>query len=171
MGLMKNSNTKGIIMVLSILLFAASVGILISMSNIDKQTTDTTIYYTATVIRTEITELGKDESASIYVEEYSSFLYISPSVCRYIDPDSVRALKSGQKIGFSIESLKAEQFGKVAFVDIVSLKTEEQDIFSLDEYNAYIHEAAFPARVAAAVMAAAFLAVALLCFRGMKSSN
>ena len=57
------------VMIVSLLLFAATTGILISMSKIDKQTEDTTTFYTATVIGVDITNTGKNISAEIHTNQ------------------------------------------------------------------------------------------------------
>ena len=66
---------------------------------------------------------------------------IRSSVSKQIDLDKVRNLQPGQKIYFTIENYKAEQLDKVRFVDITSLRTDTQVIYSLDDYNSYFNKA------------------------------
>ncbi|MBE6727771.1 MAG: hypothetical protein E7562_03885 [Ruminococcaceae bacterium] len=145
-------------------LFVATIGIIISMNNIDKQTKETTTLYTATVSRIEITDTEKNISAEIHTEEYDTSLLISTNICKKIKLDDISNLKSGQTISFRVENIKANQMNKVEFINLISLKTDTKDIFSLEEYNKYIHDSAYPARIASIAMASLFLLISLFLF-------
>jgi len=73
-------------------LFVATIGIIISMNNIDKQTKETTTLYTATVSRIEITDTEKNISAEIHTEEYDTSLLISTNICKKIKLDDISNL-------------------------------------------------------------------------------
>ena len=60
---------------------------------------------------------------------------------------------------------------KVDFINIVSLKTETKCVFSLEEYNVYIRNASYPARIASVVLALLFLSVSFWCFLSIKKSK
>ena len=160
-----------VVMIVSLLLFAATTGILISMSKIDKQTEDTTTFYTATVIGVDITNTGKNISAEIHTNEYNTSLLISVNISKNISMDDVRDLKKGQTIFFGIEKKKARQMNEVEFVNITALKTDTKEILSLEEYNTCIHDSAYPARIAGIVLASAFLFLSLFCYLKIKRNE
>lgn len=161
---MQNSKIKTTIIVLSFLLFAGTVGIIISMHKIDKQTADSAALYTATVKSADIIDTEKNISAEIHTKEYDTSLYVSVNICKNINTDDIKNLKNGQKIFFRIENSKAKQMNKVDFLDIVSLKTDSKEIFSLEEYNRLIHKSAYPARIAGGIAALSFLLISLLTY-------
>ena len=155
---------KIVIMLMSLLFFIAMIGVIIFMSRIDKQTEDTTALYTATVMGVDINNIGENVFAEIHTKEYSTSLYISTNIGQNIDIDDVRNLKNGQTIFFRIENVKVQQMNKVEFVNITALKTDTNDIFSLEDYNNCIYNSAYPARVASVIMASLFLSFSLLFY-------
>lgn len=155
-------------MVVFLLLFVATVGLIISMSKIDKQTDATTTLYTATVTGVDITDMGDKASAEIHTREYRTSLYISTNIAKSIKMEDIRSLKDGQTISFRIENIKVRQMNEVEFVNIVSLRTDTKEILSLDDYNKFIYNSAYPARVASVVMALLFLTASLFCWLKIK---
>lgn len=160
---MNRSNIKFIILIISIVFFIGTIGLITFMYQIDKQTEDTTTYYSATITTTRIINTGENVSAEIYTKEYSTSLYITTTISKNIDMNDIRELKKGQKIFFRIENIKSAQMNKVDFIDIVSLNTDAKDIFSLDEYNRYMNSFAYPTRIAGVVLALLFMAISLFC--------
>lgn len=165
---MKKSKVKTAIMIVSLLFFVATIGLMIFMSKIDRQTEDTTTLYTATVSGAEVTDTGENVFAEIRTKEYNTALYIPKNISKSIKIDDVKNLKNGQTILFRIENSKTRQMNEVEFVNITSLKTETEDILSLEEYNACMRSSAYPARIASVVMALVFLCISLLCYLGNK---
>lgn len=168
---MKKSKIKIVIMSVSLLFFVATIGLIISMSKIDKQTENTTTFYTATVIGVDVTNTGENIFAEIHTKEYNTSLHISANISKNIRMDDVRNLRNGQTIFFGIENIKVRQMNKVEFVNITSLKTETKDILSLEEYNKCIHNSVYPARIASIVMALLFLSISLFCYLKIKRNN
>ena len=150
-------------MFISLLFFVGTIGLIISMSKIDKQTEDTTTFYTATVNGVEVTDTGEDIFAEIRTKEYGTSLYISKNISKNISMHDVTGLENGQVIFFGIESIKDKQMNEVKFVNIISLKTDAKDIFTLEEYNECMHNKVYPARIASIVMAALFFSISLFC--------
>lgn len=148
-----------IIMILSMLFFLGTVGIMISMTQIDQQTEDTTTDYSATVSNIQITDTGKSTYVAIQTKEYDSTLQISTNISDKLNMDDVRSLQEGQTIFFRVENTKAGQMNTVQTLNIVSLKTEQTDIFTLDDYNEDMKQAAYPARIASMIVALGFLAI------------
>ena len=64
---MKLLKIKIVIMIVSLLFFVATIGLIVSMSKIDKQTEDTTTFYTATVIDVEVTDTGENVKSKMLV--------------------------------------------------------------------------------------------------------
>ena len=168
---MKKQTVKTVVMFIFVLLFVVMIGLLISMSKIDKQTEDTTTFYTATVVDVSINTVGDNTFAEIYTNEYSTALYVSTNIGNNIKIDDMENLTNGQRIIFGIEKAKVEQMDKVEFVNITSLKTDTKDIISLDDYNKYIRNSAYPARIVCSIMASLFFFVSILCYIKIKRCN
>ena len=160
-----------IILVCSVFFFLVTIGIFISMFQIDKKTEDITIEYSATVRRIHINNSVKNKWVQIETEEYDSSLYISVNISKNIDIRKIESLKQGEKIFFRIVDTKAEQLNSVDFVDTVSLKTETNDIFTLEDYNHFMRVSARPARIADITVALLLLVVSILCFVFIKRNS
>jgi len=155
----------------SLILFIVTVGLIVFMSKIDKQTEETTTLYTATVKNVDITDTGTNVSLEIFTEEYSTSLLVSTNIAKHLSLDDIKELNAGQAVFFRIDDAKSEQMNTVAFLDIVSLKTEAKEIFSLEEYNELIHESAKPARILGYILSVLFLSIALICFFKIKTAR
>lgn len=95
-------------MFVSTILFIATIGLIISINKIDKQTENTTTSYIATVIDVDITDTGNGVFAEIYTNEYNTTLYISTNICKNIRMDDVKNLEKGKTIFFRIENMKVK---------------------------------------------------------------
>lgn len=153
-----------ITLVFSIIFFIGTIGILIWMIPVDKQTENITVFYSGTVSKIQVTHTGEDTYVQISTAEYDTSLYLLPIICKNINVDDVSCLQKGQKIFFRIENFKAYQMNEeVEFINIVSLSTEEKDIFTLDDYNNYIRKSANSARIAAIAVVVLLLLVTVFC--------
>lgn len=161
---MKESNGRTITMFICLLLFLVMVGLLIFVSKVDQQTQKTTTSYTASVSSVQITQTGKNSTAEIYTNEYTTSLHISSAIYQNINTDDLKNLQCGQTIFFSIENGYVQQMNKVDFLPITSLKTDTNDILSLEKYNQCMHEAAVPARIVGIIAAVSLLIVSLSCY-------
>lgn len=161
---MKKSKIISIIMIVSMLFFIATIGLTISMSKIDKQTENTTKFYTATVNSVDIVDTGGSVFAEIHTKEYDNSWHISTNISKNIKMDDVRNLRNGQTIYFRIENKKVEQINEVEFINITSLKTDTKNIFSLEDYNEYIRNSAYPAKTASIIVALLFLFIPIFCY-------
>lgn len=157
---MKKTILKLIIIIVSFVFFINMVILLLFTSKIDKQTDNTTTYYSATVSNTKIWK-GKDIYVNIRTNEYDNDLTITTSIEKNINLDDVRNLQNGQKIFFRIENYKTDDINKVPFIDIVSLSTETKDIFTLDDYNKFMSVAAYPGRIVGFIVALLFLSISV----------
>lgn len=161
---MKKAKINIVIMIISLLFFIGTVGLIISMHQIDKQTEDTTTLYTATVSGVDITDTGENIFAKIHIKEYNTSLHIDTTISKNISMDDVRNLENGQTIFFRIENIKVQQMDKVDFLNITSLKTDKNNIFTLEEYNAFISDSAYPARIAGIITAILFFSISVFCY-------
>lgn len=161
---MNKTKTKQVIIIASVFFLLVTIGLIISMSKIDKQTAETSTFYTATVSNVDITDTGKNISAIIQTKEYKTDLHISVNICKAINMDDVRALKDSQQISFTIENIRATQMDSVEFLPITSLKTATKEIFSLEDYNGYTQTAAYAPRNTAIIFASGCLLVAVYSF-------
>jgi len=164
---MKKMYTK-IILIISIVFLFGTVGIMVSMMQIDKQTESNTTEYSATVSKVQVTDTGKSSYIEIQIEEYKSHLQISTNVSKNINIDDISNFHSGQRIFFRIKNIENNQMNNVEFVNIVSLKTEDKDIFTMDDYNHYIRKSAYPARIASIIISLLLMSVAVLSIISIK---
>jgi len=155
-------------MILSVLFFCATVGLIFSMNEIDKFTEEKTTEFVATVTDIRISNTGKDVFVELYTKEYEPSLFISKNVCSNMQNDYLKGIKEGDTIFFRIEKIKTKQMDDVDFIDIVSLRTEKNSILTLEEYNKIIHQLAFPARVASFITALLFCFLFLYAFYKFK---
>ena len=160
---MRKLNIKFIGVVTGLLSFVM-FGLIISMNGVDKQTEETTAFYTAVVTAVEMTDTGKNLSASIYTEEYSSCLYISTNICKYLPLGDMQNLRKGQNISFGIETTKKHLINQADFIDITALKIETTDIFTLKDYNEWMHREATPTRIVTAIAAVLLFSASVACF-------
>ena len=105
-----------------------------SLSNL---TEENTTLFTATVEEVQVMGAADDVAVTILVKEYPTGLLLFNSRAAAVPPDRFRALQPGQQIWFRVENnktmyLEPEWWEKVPFVDICSLKTETDDIFTLE---------------------------------------
>jgi len=161
---MKRLKIQLIIMIVSFVFFIGMIGLLILMRDADRQTEETTLFCHATVLGVEINDTGKAVSVEIFTDEYDNSLHISTNITKNICMDNVKNLKKGQSIFFGIEKTNAAYMNEAAFVSITSLRTDTKVIFSLEEYNQYMHNSLYPTRIAGAVVAALLLCLSIFCF-------
>ncbi len=157
-------NTKLILSVIFSIFFVGVLGVLISMNRLDNQTEDNTAEYKATISSIEITEFSKYHQIKIFTNEYDSYLLTTADISgEYIDVEKIKSLQRDEDIIFRIEKSKVNQFDNVQFINIVSLKTDDKTIFSLNNYNNYMSISSKPAKIAGVVVAMLLL-FASVCF-------
>lgn len=166
---MYRAKIKAITLITLFLFFVGSVGTMFIIHQAAKQTEDTTTYRSATVQKVSCNDTGKVVYLRIYTQEYYAALLIPPTVSERIDLDVIRDLPSGTEIFFRVENAMLDQIDGVEFVHILSLEADENEIFSLEDYNAYMKEESRPAKIACAVvillLAAGFVLTAIFMKR------
>lgn len=133
--------------------------------DLDNQDENTTARIAATVSETPITDHGDHISVSIITCEYRSELIIL-----YLDAypnnviDDIRQLNKGEKIYFRIKSNEVEDMSSVYIMPIMSLETETETIFSLEDYNRVTKWNTRSIKQAPVFAALVLLAVSVFCF-------
>ena len=152
---------------LTLVLFIGSIGLLIFVNAADEYTEDNTVEYAATISQVKPASFG--DYIEIQTNEHTSLLYISEHISPYLNEKQINNLEQNEAIYFRIDSRKNSQLDNVEFVDIVALRTDSEVVFSLSNYNDYIHTAFQPTRIAGVVIAALlftlFLGGVCLCFK------
>lgn len=153
---MKNRKIAGLFFSL-IFLFGA-IGLNFVMYFNYNLTEENTVEFTATIKNIDTANTGALSDVKIYVEEYNMPLYMTSTLCESIDLYEISNLETGDKVHFRVEKNTAQQIEKNnIFCPIVSLKTTEKEILSLNSYNKYMRDASFPARIAAIIITIFFL--------------
>ncbi|MBE6713383.1 MAG: hypothetical protein E7580_07700 [Ruminococcaceae bacterium] len=149
------------ILLLSLFCFVGSVGNAFFINESTKLTEEKTVEVIATFDSITVSGEENNLSAEIYTKEYENSFLISLSICNRINLDDLRGLKKGDTlfIGIVKEYEKQINQDQVVFMDIVSLRTDSQIIFDLEDHNAYVKEDARPAIIAALVVALISLSV------------
>lgn len=166
---MKKYYIKIVTLILCAVLFLITLGLSIFTFKADRQSENTTAYYQATIKSVEIVESSDVKYAQIYTDQYRTVLYITSNIYDSIDKSCLKTLTEGEAIYFRINNEKSKQFNKVEFLDIVSLKTDDAEIFSLDDYNFYVSKSIFPARLLCIVLSAVFLLMFVLLIITIKA--
>lgn len=168
---MYKSKSRIVLMFVFLSLFVVTVGLILSMRNIDNQNENTTILHTATVDYIDVTNTGDSVYLEIYTKEYRTSLMISTNISWRINIEDVKNLKEGQTIFFRVEKTKANQINEVSFINITSLETETNCIFSLKDYNQIMHASAYPTRMFGSVMALIFLSISIFFYYKIKKTR
>ena len=163
----KKTNRLFFLLIVCIVFFAGTIGLIYNVYRASKQSEQNTVLYTATVNTIQITDLGKEVYVKVYLVEYSNALIVATDVTKNIDLTKIENLNSGTKIYFRIESAKQDFINHVEFIDIVSLSTEQEVIFSLEDYNRYMEEGARPVKLAGTAVAFLFLLASLFIGKNM----
>lgn len=151
-----------VILIVVVLFYIGSFGLIYLVFMSDRQNESNTTSYTATVSSVDIIN---DQSSLIYIKEYENALLVMDVIMENIDVSELECLNSGQQIYFRIENYEVDYVNEVEFVEIVSLSTDEKDIFTLDDYNSYMSRAALPAKIASIVFNILLLIIIVLLLR------
>ncbi len=139
-----------IILVISVFFLIGTVGNMLNMIQAYHQTENNTTLYSATISKVEIN--NEMMNVKIWVNEYDYYLTIPRFISEEII-DEAWNLQIGQKIFFRIENFKVDAINSTELINIVSLKTENEDIFTLDEYNKIFKHESIPTQIAATIVA------------------
>lgn len=148
--------------IISLIFFCGIIGIIITLNSIDKLAVKNTTEFNAIVKKIEITEAGENLYINIYTKEPEKTLNISTSVSRKISRSDIESLQEGEVIVFRIENNMIKRFENNGFGSVVSIKTDEKEILSLDDYNVFIHDSVSIARKVAMFFSLVFLLIFII---------
>ncbi|MBP3560408.1 MAG: hypothetical protein J6K49_07065 [Clostridia bacterium] len=97
-------------------------------------TLNNTTEFTATVINVVTKGSGDDESIVIITEEYGDKLRVF-RYDKFAETQEFLNIKKGEVISFRIENSWVEKLDYVSFVNIVQLRTETREVFSVINYG------------------------------------
>lgn len=168
---MRSYKTKSVILTVSVIILIMFIIVTVHFKQNGRQSEGTTTAFSATVKNVVVTETETKIYPKIYVNEAETCLLIN-SISEEIDLDIVKNLQPGQKIYFRVENYKAKQIEEAKIVDIVSLSTDTQVIYSLDDYNRHFNESVYPKnRKISYIFVALNAAVIVLTYLSMKKQR
>ena len=168
---MRSYKRKSVLLAVSVLILIMFIVVTVHFKQNGRQSDETTTAFSATVKNVVMTETETKIYPKIYVNESETCLLIN-SISEEIDLNIVRNLQPGQKIYFRIENYKAKQLEEAKIVDIVSLRTDTQVIYSLDDYNRHFNESVYPrSRTTSYIFIALNAAVIVLTYLSMKKQK
>lgn len=126
--------------IICLVIFFETIALMVYMNFYSKQTKDNTTEFSATIdyITTSNTS---DKYADIYTNEYPFSLHITSNVLKKLNIDELCSLPKGTNIFFRIENESTKIMYQSQFCPIISLKINDTDMFSLDDYNNWQKEA------------------------------
>lgn len=134
------------------------IGLFINNVLITQKNTNNTTEYIATVNNVSFSTNKNKTTIEIYTNEYFTKLYISESLCTNSTVLALKTVNKGDTIYFRIDNDVTQLFdNKMKFCNIVSLKTSENDIISLSDYNSLMQKSTLPAKIASLCLASCFL--------------
>lgn len=168
---MRSYKIKSVILTVSVIILMMFIIVTVDFKENGRQSGETTTAFSATVKNVVVTESEAKIYPKIYVNEADTCLLIN-TISEEIDLDLVRNLQPGQKIYFRVENYKAKQLDGAKIVDIVSLRTDTQVIYSLDDYNRHFNESVYPrSRTVSYIFIALNATVVVLTFLSMKKQR
>ena len=151
-----------VILVVSCVFFFGICANLVTIIVYGNITLNNTTEFTATVKNVLVRGSGDNESIIIVTEEYGDKLNVFQPY-DFADREDYLSIEEGEKITFRIEDAWLESFEEQPFINIVQLRTETREIFSLVNYATYT-ESEFNYSVAGAkLICIAFLGVVIFC--------
>lgn len=168
---MRSYKRKSVLLAVSVLILIMFIVVTVHFKQNGRQSEETTTAFSATVKYVVVNKTEESIYPQIHINEAETYFMIRSSVSKQIDLDKVRNLQPGQKIYFTIENYKAQQLDKVRFVDITSLRTDTQVIYSLDDYNSYFNKMAQSRRTTTYTLITLNFAVIVLTFLSMKKQR
>ncbi len=130
---MKQKKIITVIGIISLLIFGGIIANIFIMNTKQNLSETNTTEFLGTVKNVATTGTGGDEYGVLCTMEYEAKLYIY-HINDFIDTSEFINLQPGQLIYFRIENAWLDTFDEINFVNIVSLRTNEKDLISLNNY-------------------------------------
>ena len=171
-GMMKIKRKKltVVVLIISIIFFFGSIGNVIIMNKIEKLSVVNTTEFAATVKSVGIAGEGTHEYCIVYSEEYGNKLS-TYDIRGITDIDDFSSLKKGEKVYFRTNNNWIDNFEEMKFIPVLTVRTEKEDIVSLDRYNEYQASSLSSATIAGIVLALIFLLTSIYCVISLKGIN
>lgn len=143
------------------------------MKLFENMTEDNTVEYAVTVRSIEKKEVGKSGTEiMIYTDQFSNAFRVMGRLCGALDMDKLLDVKQGDKISFRIEATESALLSdKPVFVDVVSMKTDDSELLSLNEYNRIMHDTLMPTKVVNVALIVILFGLAIFFFARTKKQR
>lgn len=140
------------------------------VDSLNKLNENNTTEFSAVVKSVQCIDTTEDIYYLISVKEYNSDLLVDSIAAESIDSELIGKLREGDAIFFRIKNmyLKNTDDEPALFVPIVSLKTNDYEIFSLSDYNTNITGPAKQAKFVAIVVCMLFFVSSVCLFKKIK---
>ena len=129
-----------------------------------------TVEHTATVTYVEILE-GNNDAVCIHINEHHFGLYFKMEITDKTPAEYLSLIQSGDKITYRIEDYVdknlAKKYDRYPFLGISSLTSDNEVIFTLEDYNNYEKPGWTPGKIIIAVIILFFLFVMFLIIRSL----
>ena len=164
---MKQKKIITVIGIISLLIFGGIIANIFIMNTKQNLSETNTTEFLGTVKNVATTGTGGDEYGVLCTMEYEAKLYIY-HINDFIDTSEFINLQQGQLIYFRIENAWLDTFDEINFVNIVSLRTNEKDLISLNNYIKFMDKQQRNAIVISIVTAILFLLIFIYCMLCLK---
>lgn len=164
---MKQKKIITVIGIISLLIFGGIIANIFIMNTKQNLSETNTTEFLGTVKNVATTGTGSDEYGVLCTMEYEAKLYIY-HINDFIDTSEFINLQPGQLIYFRIENAWLDTFDEINFVNIVSLRTNEKDLISLNNYIKFMDKQQRNAIVISIVTAILFLLIFIYCMLCLK---
>jgi hypothetical protein len=161
---MKRKKLIVFVLSFSFVLFFGMLGNVIIMNTKEKSSEVNTTEFTATIKSIEIDGEGTNEYCIIFSEEYGNKLS-TYNIRKISEISDFNRLESGQTVFFRVENIWLNQFEEMTFIPIVSIRTGEKEIVSLNNYNEYMDDLRLAPTIAGIAVALIIYCVLLLKVR------
>lgn len=141
-----------------------------AVKSFGNMTEDNTVLYVATVRSIERKTIGDNGTEiMIHTEEFPNAFRVMGRLCSALGTDKMFNIEKGDKISFRIEATESSLLSEeTAFVNIVSLRTNDAELISLNEYNSIMHETLMPTKTANIVLIVILFGLAIYFFARAK---
>jgi len=129
-----------------------------------------TTEFRATIARIEMPNPNTGECGIIHTEQYKTMLTLA-QIDRIIDMDDFMELEVGQEVFFRIDSAWLGHFEEMNAITIVSLRTDEKEIASLNSYSDLKQKENHMLSVQAMVISLLFLLLSVHCVLLLRGIN
>ena len=137
--------------VVCVLFMVGSIGLFVIIDSLDNQSKKNTTELSGTVKKVEFINTEKELHYLIYIEERELILNVSTNISKKINGKLINDLQKGDIVFFRVEN---EYLSKsdASFINIVSLKTNNNEVYSLSDYNQHISKSVKKVRIVPIVL-------------------